>query len=250
MIPLLHQTLNWTHTKHLIPPSWREAFITVLPKPQKQREYCQNYRPISVLNVDYKIYTTILSNRLQSFIPDLIDEDQAGFAKNRQTQDNIRRTLHIIHQIHKDKIPAALISLDAEKAFDRVSWDFLCLTMAKFGFTTKSIQCIKSLYDKQTARLKVNGSLTKTFQLERGTRQGCCLSPTLFVLYIEPLAQMIRQDSLITGIEINKQEHVISLFADDMLIALKNPTNSFMQLTEMLRKFGTLSGYKVNILKT
>lgn len=110
LIPLLHQTFNWIHTKHVISPSWMEAIITVLPKPQKQREYCQNYRPISALNVDYKIYTTILSNSFQSFIPDLIDEDQAGFVKNRQAQDNIRRTLHIIHQIHKDKIPAALIS--------------------------------------------------------------------------------------------------------------------------------------------
>lgn len=109
-----------------------------------------------------------------------------------QAQDNIRRTLHIIHQIHKDKIPAALISLDEEKAFDRVSWDFLYLTMAK---------------------------LTKRFQLERGTRHGCCPSPTLFALYIEPLAQMIR---LITGIEINKQEHVISLFADGVLVSSSN----------------------------
>ena len=250
LTPLLHTAFNWIMTNDRIPPSWSEAIITVLPKPFKDKEYCQNYRPISVLNVDYKMYTSIISNRLQSFVPDLIDEDQSGFVKNRQTQDNIRRTLHIIHKIHKDSTQAALISLDAEKAFDRVNWEFLYLTLGKFGFNSKSIQCIRSIYNKPTARVKINGSLSERFVLGRGTRQGCCLSPTLFALYIEPLAQMIRQDSSIKGIEINKQDHVISLFADDVMIYLKNPENSFKQLTETLGRFGVYSGYKVNILKT
>lgn len=250
LIPLLRTTFNWIMTKGTAPPSWSEAIISVIPKPLKDREFCQNYRPISVLNVDYKIYTSIISKRIQTFIPDLIDEDQSGFVRNRQTQDNIRRTLHIIHKIHKDNIPAALISLDAEKAFDRVDWEFLYLTLEKFGFSTNSIQCIKSIYNKPTARVKVNGSLSERFALGRGTRQGCCLSPTLFALYIEPLAQMIRQDISIQGIEINKQKHVISLFADDIMIYLKEPLYSFTKLTQILEKFSLYSGYKVNILKT
>jgi len=193
-------------------PSWKEAIITVIPKPLKDKEFCQNDRPISILNVDYKLYTTILSNRLQTIVPDLIDEDQTGFVSGRQTHDNIRRTLHIIHRIQTNQIPAALISLDAEKAFDRVNWEFVYLTLEKFGFSNKTIKCIKSIYNKPTARVKVNGSLTERFTLERGTRQGCCLSPTLFALYIEPLAQMIRQESAIAGIDISQQKHVISLF--------------------------------------
>lgn len=72
-------------------------------------------------------------------------------------------------EYNKNKIPAALISLDVEKAFDRVNWEFLYLTLETFGFSNKTIKCIKSIYNKPTARVKVNGSLTDRFTLERGT---------------------------------------------------------------------------------
>ena len=149
-------------------------------------------------------------------------------------------TLYIKYK--KIIIPAALISLDAEKAFDRVNCYFLYLTLERFGFSEKTIQCIKSLYSKQSARIKVNGSLSDRFALERGTRQCSCLSacPTLFALYIEPLAQMIRQEDVITGIDINDQNHTISVFADDVLFILKDPVNSFMKLIQILEHSGVL----------
>ena len=120
-----------------------------------------------------------------------------------------------------------MISLDAEKAFDMVNWEYLYMTLEKFGFKQKTVQCIKAIYNNPTARVKVNGSLSDNFTLERGTRQGCCLSPILFAIYIEPLAQMIRQDSLLGGVEIHNEKHIISLFADDVMIYWKDPVNSF-----------------------
>ena len=248
--PVLLSTFNWILQKNGIPPSWKEAIITVLPKAQKNIELCENYRPISILNIDYKLYTSILAQRLQTFIPDIIDEDQTGFVRGRQTQDNIRRTLLIINRINKNKLPAALISLDAMKAFDLVIWDFLYMTLEKFGFEKKSIQCIKAIYNEPSARIKINGSLSSKFTLERGTRQGCCLSPILFSIYIEPLAQMIREDTLLSGVEINHKKHVISLFADDVLIYLNDPVSHFGRLLQILKRFGDCSGYRLNMSKT
>lgn len=101
--------------------------------------------------------------------------------------DNIRRTLHI--KITENHECAAILSLDAEKAFDSVNWAFLYQVLEQFGFSENSLQCIRTIYSEPRARNKVNGNLTASFNLYRGTRQGCCLSPTLFALYIEPLAQ-------------------------------------------------------------
>ncbi len=188
-MPLLTASFNWTLKEGQLPPSWKEAIISLIPKEGKDTEYCNHFRPISVLNVDYKIYTSIIAQRYGTFINDLTNEDQTGFIVGRQTQDSIRRTVQIINIVQSNKNSAILLSLDAEKAFDSVNWNFLYLVIERFGFNKDSINCITTIYQNPTARIKVNGSLTDRIILERGTRQGCCLSPLLFPLYIEPLGK-------------------------------------------------------------
>lgn len=118
----------------------------------------------------YKLYTSIISKRFEQFMSDIIDEDQTGFIKGRQTHDNI--TLHIIEHVKHNNTSAAS-SLDVEKAFDCVNLAYLYQTLKKFGLNKKAVQCIKTLYQKPTARIKINGSLSESIQLERSTRQGC-----------------------------------------------------------------------------
>lgn len=250
LTPVLLESLNWTLNKAVAPPSWKEAVISVIPKEGKNKEFCESYRPISILNVDYKVFTSIISKRIERFLPDLIHEDQTGFIKGRQTQDNIRRTLHIIEQINKQHLSAALISLDAEKAFDRVSWPFLYRVLERLGFNSQFIRCVQSLYRDPNARIRINGDLTGSFKLFRGTRQGCCLSPTLFAIFIEPLAQAIRQDEDLKGISIAGEEHVIGLFADDIITFIQNPDSTLPKLMSITDGYGQMSGYKINITKT
>lgn len=141
------------------------------------------------------------------------------------------------------------MSLDAEKAFDMVQWEFLYLVLKQFGFKEQIIGCLKSLYSCPTARIKINGNLSRTITLERGCRQGCPLSPTLFALFIEPLAQCIREDQKIKGIQVKGVEYKTCLYADDILLTLSNPDSSLPKLMMHLEQFSQYSGYKLNIHK-
>lgn len=122
--------------------------------------------------------------------------------------------------------------------------------MQKFGFHQTFITTIRALYNDPRARIKINGNISNSFGLERGTRQGCPISPLLFAIFIEALSQGITQDNSITGIKMLGREHKISLFADDILIYLSHPETSILKLMSFLDVFGAVSGYKLNIQKT
>ena len=144
LTPLLYKTFNWILKGGNIPDSWREAIISVIAKEGKDGTICSNYRPISVLNVDYRLFTAILARRMENILPEMISLDQTGFIKHRQTHDNIRRTLHIIQHIKEKKLEAAILGMDAEKAFDSVSWDFLFRVMKKFNFPKGFIRTVQA----------------------------------------------------------------------------------------------------------
>lgn len=102
-----------------IPSSWREAIISVIPKEGKVKLECSSYRPISVLNQDYRLFTAIPARRLEIILPKIINLDQTGFIKQRQTEDNIRQTLHVMQHVIEKQVETIVVGIDAEKAFHR-----------------------------------------------------------------------------------------------------------------------------------
>lgn len=164
----------------------------------------------------------------------------------KDTQDNIRQTLHVISLI-TDKLEAVLLGLDVEKTFDCVNWSFLYRALDSFGFHGTFIKTIQAPYDKPRAIIKINGAVSNP--LERGTRQGCPISPLLFAIFIEPLSQWIILNKNIKGIDMKGGEQKISLFADDVLVHLSDPEHSLVHLFSLLNQFGSFSGYKLNNLQ-
>ena len=233
-----------------LPSSLEMATIILLPKPGKNKQKCDSYRPLSLLNADYKILAKLIANRLEKVIPKLIHADQTGFVKGRQGSDNVRRLFHIIDAAQKQEDPMLILSMDAFKAFDRIEPIFLFETLEAMNFGNTFIKCIKTIFNAPKARILTNGVLSDPISLSRGCRQGCPASPLLFNLAIEPLACAIRSNSKIAGIKFGGAEHKISLYADDLLMYIMDPLTSFPLILECLEEYSAASGYKLNLTKS
>uniref|UniRef100_A0A671TSK6 Reverse transcriptase domain-containing protein n=1 Tax=Sparus aurata TaxID=8175 RepID=A0A671TSK6_SPAAU len=143
-----------------------------------------------------------------------------------------------------------VISLDAEKAFDRIEWDYLFSVLGKFGFGSKFISWKQLLYSAPSACVTTNFQRSEYFPLSRGTRQGCPMSPLLFAIAIEPLSIALKSSSCFTGIFRAGLEHRVSLYADDLLLYVTDPIGCVDNILQILTTFGSFSGYKLNISKT
>ena len=179
-----------------LPPTLTNATVTLLLKKYKDPLLCSSYRPISLLNVDYKILAKILALRL---LPGIISVDQTGFMLGRHSFHNTRRLLNIL-TMPSSSTPEIVVSLDTEKVFDRVEWEFLFEMMDRFGLGSGFISWLKLLYSSPTASIQTNNVLSPSLPLRRGTRQGCPLSPLLFAIAIEPLAIWLRSEKKFEGI--------------------------------------------------
>lgn len=249
LTPYLLKTFQQALTTGL-PPTFSEAIITVIPKKGKNPEEVEAYRPISLLNVDQKVLSKTLANRLCKLINKLVNTDQNGFIPGRSTMHNIRRLFNIIYHPKAVRDNLVVISLDAEKAFDRVEWPYLFAVLEKFDMGDEFITWIKILYSSPAARVLTNKTISDSFSLQRGTRQGCPLSPLLFALSVEPLAETIRSNSCIHGFSTSNTINKISLYADDILLYITQPQVSLPVILKTITTFGKFSGFKVNLEKS
>lgn len=160
----------------------------------------------------------------------LVHFDQEGFVKGRHSSSNMRRLLQVIYKATSLQYPALLLSLDTEKAFDRVEWPYLFYTLQIYGCGPVCMQWIRALYYKPLACVKTNGIISLPFELVRSTRQGCLVSPLISILALEPLACAFRAIQQKCGIKMSDHDFKINLFADDILLTLSKPENSVEHL--------------------
>ena len=138
-----------------------------------------------------------------------------------------------------------IISIDAEKAFDKIQHPFMIKTLQKAGIEGTYLNIRKAIYDKSTANIILNGEKLKAFPLKPGTRQGCPLSPLLFNTALEVLATEVREEKEIKGIQIGKEEVKLSLFADDTTFYIGNPKDFTRKLPDIIIEHRKLKGIKL-----
>lgn len=228
--------------------SQRIGVISLLSKNPENADLLSNWRPITLLNVDYKIISKSITNRIKKVANSLIQPDQTCGLAGRSIFDNLHNIRNIVDYCKERNINCLAVSLDQAKAFDSVDHRFLIETLKRFGFGPTLIMWVTLLYSNIFSCIKVNGTFTKLFAIGRSVRQGCSLSPILYALCIENLANIIRNNPSIHGIRLPAsppQEFKISLYADDTNLFLHDE-KSVEAAVEAFDLFSKVSGASLN----
>jgi len=214
-------------------------------------ELLKKWRPISLLNTDYKLAAFVIANRLHTVLPKLVNTDQSGYLRDRFIGSNIRLIEDIFEYTDRNNLEGAVLFCDFEKVFDMLEIDFVIQVLDKFKFGPGLQKWIKTFYTDIEACIKCNNWISAPLKVKRGIRQGCPVSALLFILVTEIMAINIRANKNIRGIKLpgtKGKEAKISQLADDTTLFLRDSV-SIINVIEEIERFGRVSGMRLNVQK-
>ena len=244
------RSIQYAYNSETMSITQRQGVILNIPKKDKDRTRLKNWRPISLLNIDYKIATAVIANRLKANLGNIISISQNGYLKDRSTSDCTRLVYDVIENRRRKQLTGMLLLLDFEKAFDSLEWHMIDNSLNFFGFGPSIRKWVKIFYKNISSCILNNGHISSFFNIKRGVRQGDPLSPYLFLIAVEVLSGHLKYHPEIRGISFRDTEYLISQLADDTTLLLDGTYESLKQVFAVLDDFKILSGLKLNFSKT
>ena len=240
--------INTINSETLTPLKWNESIIRIIFK-KGDKQQLKNYRPISLLKSDYKIFTKIIANRLGKIIRSIIHESQNGFIPNQDITDNAFKAQMLLDLLDAKNEEGFILSIDQEKAFDRVNHQFMIGCLKAKEFPEPFVTLIEHLYQNNTARIIINDRQTRNIPIKSGVRQGDPLSSYLYILTLESLSAHIRNNQQIKGINAGTTAYKLSTTADDTLLYGTAQT-CIDEYSKSLSLYEKASGGKINTDKS
>ena len=247
---LLLEVFNFCQKEGRLFESARQGIISLIPKPEKNRSYLKNWRPIALLNVDYKILSKAIATRIKLVLDHLIDEDQTGFRKGRDISENLRKMFDIMEVIFTQKIPAIMVMVNFEKAFDRVEIPSLLKIMRIMNFGKNILDWIQLLFCNFNLAVSNFRYLSNFIRPTRSLFQGNPIAPYLFLIVGEALCRLLKINDKIKGLRLAGMSVLLSQFADDLTLFLEHKESVWQAVMDTFLAFERLSGMKINYEKT
>ena len=218
----------------------------------KDPNYLTNWRPISLLNCDAKIYSKMIASRLNHVMQEIVHTDQTGFIRNRYIHENLLDLMSIIDYVNYFNMPYILISYDFKKAFDMVEYRYIDLVLEKFNFGNRFRQMVRSLHINTFFSTINCGYTSKFSSISRGLRQGNPASSLIFDLIVELLGERIRTNTEIKGITLptSNRNKKHSQYADDLWSCIRATQSSYTAILNIFKEFEQVSGLVINYNKT
>ena len=245
----------WDHslTTQCLPPSHKLSFLKLIPKAGKDLTRLTNWRPITLSNCDHKLITKTYSKRLCEKVAGKISGRQTAYLKGRLINDNIRAILATINLSNiEEDLKGIIVSLDAKKAFDSVSHQYLIKCLKSFG-CHNFVPIFKTLYKDLKTDIIINGRIVPGFAVKRGVKQGDALSCILFIMCMEPLLRNIESNPQIESVRSTLLENDLPktyAYADDVNCIMKDSPIALQALFKEYERLTTISGLELNADKT
>lgn len=245
--PILGRLFNEAFEFKSLPPSFLTSHTIFIPKTNDSIKLRQvsAYRPISLTNVDYKIFMKIVARRLQSVIKEIVGPHQTCGIKGRSIFTNIHKARCVLECCDVMKGAVAMLQIDFEKAFDRVPHDLLITVLEHANVGTVITEAVRMAYSGCSTRLIVNKEVGNLIQVRRSVRQGCPISPLLFCMFIESFCLSIINRSTISGFRLHASEVRVLAYADDIGVFCSN-LESIAEVITIVKRFCQVSGSAVN----